>query len=284
MNYVRQRYGLASCLTATALVAACSPPETVSEEFALEEAAHETSVEHTQHWGYGPNNGPGSWADLSPEYALCRDGREQSPVDISDPSPAELPGLEANYQAATMRIIRHEHVVDVIDNGHTIQVNYDEGNTLEVGDSLFELAQYHFHAPSEHTIDGRHSPMEMHLVHQSESGELAVLGVLINEGAHNPAFDPVWAELPDEVGEEIHLEHVAVSVDDLLPSNRSTYRYVGSLTTPPCSESVSWFVAVEPIELSAAQIGQFTAIISGNNRPTQALGRRRVEVDVVQAD
>ncbi len=165
MKYVRQWYGLASCLTATALVAGCSPPETVSEEPALEESAHETNVEHTRHWGYGPDNGPASWADLNPNYALCRDGREQSPIDISDPSPAVLPGLAANYQAATMRIIRHEHVVDVVDNGHTIQVNYDEGSTLEVGDSSFELAQYHFHAPSEHTLDGRHSPMEMHLVH-----------------------------------------------------------------------------------------------------------------------
>ncbi len=111
-----------------------------------------------------------------------------------------------------------------------------------------------------------------------------MLGVLINEGAHNAAFDPVWAELPDEVGEETHLEHVAVNVDDLLPSNRSTYRYMGSLTTPPCSEGVSWFVAVEPIELSAAQIGQFTAIISGNNRPTQALGGRSMLVDEIPAN
>ncbi len=284
MKRVRQWYGLVSCLTATVLAAACSPPEPGSEGPASEEAAHETTVEHNRHWGYGSDNGPASWADLNPDYALCRDGREQSPIDISDPSPAELPGLAANYRPAAMRIIRHEHVADVIDNGHTIQVNYDEGSTLEVGESAFELAQYHFHAPSEHTVDGRHAAMEMHLVHQSESGELAVLGVLIKEGAHNPAFDSVWAELPDEVGEEIHLEHIAVNVDDLLPENRGTYRYRGSLTTPPCSEGVSWFVAVEAIELSGEQIGRFTAIISNNNRPTQTLGKRSVLVDEIPAD
>ena len=275
------KFSLLCCLSMLLTAAACDAPGSSSAEEAHEPQA---SVEHTQHWGYGSNNGPESWADLNPEYVLCRDGREQSPIDISAPSPAELPSLEANYQAATMRIIRHEHVVDVIDNGHTIQVNYDEGSTLEVGDSSFELAQYHFHAPSEHTVNGRHSPMEMHLVHQSESGELAVLGVLIKEGAHNAAFDAVWAELPDEVGEEIHLEHVAVNVDDLLPSNRGTFRYRGSLTTPPCSEGVSWFVAVEPIKLSAEQIGQFTAIISDNNRPTEPLGERLVLLVEMPAD
>ena len=281
MTNTQSTYGTVIAYLGALLIAACDAPVASHEDIA---ESHEATVKHDIHWGYGPENGPAVWADLNPEYALCRDGREQSPIDISDPSPAELPGLEANYQAATMRIIRHEHVVDVIDNGHTIQVNYDEGSTLEVGESSFELAQYHFHAPSEHTVNGRHSPMEMHLVHQSESGELAVLGVLIKEGAHNAAFDAVWAELPDEVGEEIHLEHVAVNVDDLLPSNRGTFRYRGSLTTPPCSEGVSWFVAVEPIELSAEQIGQFTAIISDNNRPTEPLGERLVLLVEMPAD
>ncbi len=260
------------------LMMACdsSPPAHEGETSAPEAAA-----QHAHHWGYEADNGPAVWADLNADYSLCRDGREQSPIDLHNPTPTELPGLEVQYRPAAMRIIRHEHVVNVIDNGHTIQVNYDEGSTLSVGDKVLTLAQYHFHAPSEHTVDGRHYPMEMHLVHQGPSGELAVLGVLIEEGAHNAAFDPVWAELPDEIGEEMHLEHVQVNVDDLLPDGRRMYRYSGSLTTPPCSEDVSWFVAVEPIELSAEQIGAFAAIISDNNRPAQPINERSLAVDRV---
>lgn len=278
MKGVQQRYGLVSCLSVLFLVAACDAPESKREEPV---PTTEAGVEHSRHWGYGSDNGPESWADLKPDYALCGDGREQSPIDISNPSPAEPPGPTTKYQAATMRIIRHDDVDDVVNNGHTIQVNYDDGSVISVGDIEYELAQFHFHAPSEHTVDGRHAAMEMHLVHQAESGELAVLGVLINPGSHNQAFDPFWAELPDEVGEEIDLKDAEINVDDLLPSDLGTYRYRGSLTTPPCSEGVSWFVAVDPIELSAEQIGQFTAIISGNNRPPQDLGGRDPQVDRV---
>ena len=108
-------------------------------------------------------------------------------------------------------------MADAVNNGHTIQVNYTQGDTLTVGDASYESSQYPFHAPSEHTVRGKHSPMEMHLVHKSPSGALAVVGVLIEEGAHNPAFDPVWSNLPRSKGMESHLEHVKVDVDDLLP-------------------------------------------------------------------
>ena len=146
-----------------------------------------------------------------------------------------------NYQPATLRIIRHEHLVDVINNGHTIQINYDEGSTLTVDATEFELAQYHFHVPSEHTIEGKSFPMEMHLVHVSKQGKIAVLGVLIEEGSHNSVFDPVVEHIPLEVGSEEHLENVRVEIDDLFPEDYSTFRYAGSLTTPPCSEGVRWF-------------------------------------------
>lgn len=263
------------------LMMACDRPPPVHEG---ETSAPKATVEHVRHWGYGVDNGPAVWAELSDDFSLCRDGRKQSPIDLVDPTTTEHPGLEVQYRSAAMRIIRHEHVVNVIDNGHTIQVNYDEGSTLTVGNKVLTLAQYHFHAPSEHTVDGRHYPMEMHLVHQGPSGELAVLGVLIEEGAHNAAFDPVWAALPDEIGEEMHLEDVQVNVDDLLPADRRTYRYSGSLTTPPCSEGVSWFVAVEPISLSAEQVSAFTAIISDNNRPTQPINERSLAVDRVAGE
>ena len=271
--------------TLAIVAAACGKPAPDAEEPAHEaagQAGHaEAPAGHTAHWSYEAGSGPSEWAGLNPDYALCGSGAEQSPIDLSGAVATELKPLAREYQSASVRIIRHEHVVDVVDNGHTIQVNYDDGSVLRIGDKTFELAQYHFHAPSEHTVDGRHSPMEMHLVHQSASGELAVVGVLIDEGEHNAAFDPIWAQLPDEPGEELHLENVNVNVDDMLPEDHRTYRYMGSLTTPPCSEGVNWFVAVEPIQLSADQIGAFTAIINNNNRPVQPLGERALVVDRV---
>ncbi len=221
------------------------------------------------HWGYEEVDGPGVWADLTPEFLLCREGRAQSPIDLTDAQAASLDPMGMNYQPATLRIIRHEHLVDVINSGHTIQINYDEGSTLTVDATEFELAQYHFHVPSEHTVDGKSFPMEMHLVHVSEQGEIAVLGVLIEEGSHNPAFDPVVEHIPLEAGGEEHLEHVQVEIDDLLPADRSTFRYSGSLTTPPCSEGVHWFVFVQPLELSTQQIQSVARVIDGNNRPLQ---------------
>jgi len=231
------------------------------------------------HWGYGEHDGPAVWAELSPDYGLCAEGREQSPIDLRNAQPREHPPVALAYQPQSLRMIRHEHVVDVIDNGHTIQVSYDEGSVLTIGEKQYELAQYHFHAPSEHTVAGKHSPMEMHLVHKSTSGELAVLGVLIAEGAHNTAFDPVWSHLPRSPGEKVHLEHVKVQIDALLPTGLRHYRYRGSLTTPPCTEGVSWLVAESPVELSGEQIAAFTAIIRANNRPVQELGERTVGID-----
>ena len=243
--------------------------------------AHAETREHGAHWGYGADDGPKKWAKLERGYAVCGSGREQSPIDLSAAVAAEPLGATSDIRPATLRIIRQAHVVDVIDNGHTIQVNYDEGSSVEVDGTSYELKQYHFHAPSEHTVDGRQFPMEMHLVHQSSGGKLAVLGVLIEEGDHNAAFEPVWSNLPDEVGEEVRHEGITVNIDDLIPPSRLTYRYPGSLTTPPCSEGVSWFVDVEAIELSAEQIAQFTAIFHGNNRPVQPLNDRTLFVQAI---
>jgi len=220
---------------------------------------------------------------LSPSYALCGTGREQSPVDLAGAKVNDKATHSTDYEAADLRIIRQEHVVDVIDNGHTIQVNYDAGSTLQLGEEKYRLVQYHFHAPSEHTVDERHFPMEMHLVHRSAAGRLAVIGVLIEEGAHNPAFDPIWSNLPADTGEEVHLEHVQVDIDELLPESRRSYLYSGSLTTPPCSEGVRWIVGVQPIELSREQIGAFTEIFPANNRPPQPRGERTLVIDQVPA-
>ncbi len=233
-------------------------------------------------WHYEGAEGPEHWGDLSPAFATCQAGRQQSPIDIQNAVKGEyVPKLELEFPAASLRIAHHEHVADGINNGHTIQINYPDSDTLNLGDDPYELVQYHFHHPSEHAIDGRRFPMEMHLVHRDRAGDLAVVGVLINEGAHNAAFDPIWANLPKAKGVETHHEHVHVDVDALLPKSRTSYRYEGSLTTPPCKEGVKWFVLTDPIELDANQIHTFEALIEHNSRPVQPMHGRLVVSDVV---
>jgi carbonic anhydrase len=233
-------------------------------------------------WHYEGAEGPEHWGGLSGKFASCGNGRAQSPVDIAKSETAtESLQVKTNLLPGALRIAHHEHVADGINNGHTIQVNYAGGDELTIGTDTYGLVQYHFHNRSEHTVQGKHFPMEMHLVHKSEGGKLAVIGVFIEEGAHNAAFDPIWNNLPRQKGVETHYPAVNVDVDKLLPANRSSYRYDGSLTTPPCSEGVRWIVMTTPIQLSAAQIQAFTAIIHDNNRPTQPLNGRRVLAEAV---
>ena len=228
------------------------------------------------HWDYGAEHGPASWSKLDPTWATCSAGKSQSPIDIpskAQPMPAEQ---AAKAGGAAVTVGHGAHIADVLNNGHTIQVNYAGADTLVVGGTSYALAQYHFHGPSEHTIDGKHFPMEMHLVHKSADSKLAVVGVLIQEGSANAAFEPVWAKLPKSKGEDRALGELTVDVDQLLPKAREAYWYDGSLTTPPCSEGVKWFVMRAPIQLSAAQIQAFLGIVHGNNRPTQPLNGRSV--------
>ena len=234
-------------------------------------------------WHYEGAEGPEHWGELSPRFALCREGRQQSPIDIALPTRGgEVPPVTLQFPPAALRIAHHEHVADGINNGHTIQINYDDGDTLSVGETSFDLVQYHFHSPSEHTFSGRRYPMEMHMVHRASSGALAVVGVLVAEGRHHAAFDPVWTNLPRAKGVETHYEHITVDVDALLPASHASYRYQGSLTTPPCTEGVEWIVLSTPIELDRQQIDTFRAIIHDNSRPVQALNGRVVLADTVR--
>ena len=233
-------------------------------------------------WHYEGAEGPEHWGALSPKFATCGSGRLQSPIDIANPvSGSAAAPLKPQFPPSTLKAAQHEHVADVINNGHTIQINYGGADTLTIANDTYALAHFHFHSPSEHTVNGKHSPMEMHLVHQTAGAKLAVVGVLIDEGAHNKAFDPVWANLPKQKGEKTHHPAVTLEVEDLLPSVRTSYRYDGSLTTPPCSEGVSWIVMSTPISLSAEQIRAFTELFRHNNRPTQPLNGRAVMTDAV---
>lgn len=242
------------------------------EDPGLESAREGSGDSHDDralHWDYGEENGPAHWGELSPEFVLCAEGKNQSPIDLSDATPIDGMTFQRDYKPGTLEVIHQEHVVDIVNNGHTVQVNYDQGSTLTHGEDVFELKQFHFHSPSEHTIDGEHFPLEMHLVHQSDSGELAVIGVLIKEGPEHQGFVGIFRYVPPERGKAVHYEDVTVDIDALLPETGSTYRYFGSLTTPPCSEGVLWMVFTDPIEASARQIASMADLIAPNNRPVQ---------------
>ena len=224
-------------------------------------------------WGYQAENGPDVWGQLSPEYVLCAEGTHQSPIDLVNPTAVKLPAIVFNYQPTALNIRN---------NGHTIEVASTKENWIEIDGARHELLQFHFHAPSEHTLAGKSFAMEMHLVHKSKNNTLTVIGVLIERGGNHAAFDSLLAHLPNTPGEVQYMEHITINADDLLPSARRAYRYDGSLTTPPCSEGVKWLVLTTPIELSEVQLAAFTAIVHANNRPVQSLNGRELLVDVAE--
>lgn len=288
---------LSIILIVSIFIAGCSQPETAKNtptNAASNANANSTSnaaatavkttnnapAKEAPHWDYEAD-GPAKWATLSKDWATCGSGKAQSPIDIKPAAASTLPEIKMNFKPAELKIIHSEHLADAINNGHTIQVNYGSGDTLTIGDATYDLKQYHFHAPSEHTVNGKHYPMEMHMVHASADNKLAVVGVFIEEGAENAAFAPVWAKLPTSKSVESHYADVKVDINQLLPGAKTSYRYDGSLTTPPCSESVKWIVMTEPIKLSTAQVSKFTAIINKNNRPTQGLNGRAIASDKV---
>jgi|SRR5688572_10787833 len=232
------------------------------------------------HWGYQGASGPSNWATLTPVYALCGEGKGQSPIDIVKSDAKGGVAWKFDYKTTSLRIAHNEHMDDIIDNGHTIQITVDEGSTFTFGDKSFDLKQFHFHTPSEHTVDGQHAPMEMHMVHQNADGSLAVVGVLFKEGkVLNENFSKIIANLPNAKGENKHITDVNLELKVHLPEHNFAYHYVGSLTTPPCSEGVQWLVLRDPVGLTAEQIAEFSKRIGPNNRPTQAVNDRTVNID-----
>ena len=221
------------------------------------------------HWGYAGHSGPEHWAEMSKEFALCGSGKEQSPVNISGATTADLPNIQFDYQPGSL---------EILNNGHTIQVNRAAGSSITVAGEKFELLQFHFHTPSENTIDGNPFPMEMHLVHKSAKGQLAVVSVFSKAGTNNAVLDKAWSHIPQHAGDKKSVASVSINAADLLPTDRSYYRFAGSLTTPPCSEGVKWMVMKTPTEVSDNQLAKFTQIIGANARPVQALNSRTLAV------
>jgi len=217
------------------------------------------------HWGYSGHEGPAHWGDLSPDYRMCKDGKNQSPVDLTGFIEAELPALKLEYEATA---------TSVVNNGHTVKVSFGEGSELKIDGKEFELKQYHFHTPSENTVEGKHYPMEAHFVHASEKGELAVISVMIKEGKANASLQTIVDNMPTHAGDKNSLKKHKLNAADLLPASRDYYRFNGSLTTPPCSEGVRWLVMKEPVEASGAQLKAFEKVMGKNNRPLQPINAR----------
>ncbi len=193
-------------------------------------------------------------------------GKSQSPIDLSGAVEQDAPDIEYYYDTTNLNIVN---------NGHTVQVNYDPGSSINIDGTDYGLVQFHFHTPSEHTIDGRSYDGEMHLVHKSSEGELAVVSVLLEKGDVNESLNPIIDNMPTKEGDTADVMG-GISVDDLLPKDRSAYRYTGSLTTPPCSEDVKWIVLKTPVQISEAQLEALQKILKDNNRPVQPLNSRKV--------
>ena len=261
---------------AALLLAACSGTQPTSEP-----ASEGQEAVHAVHWGYEADNGPDEWGSMDSDWILCAEGREQSPVDLANAAKIDLPQVAIHMPSdQDVEVMNQEGVIDALDNGHTIQINTRGTERMSVGDQTYALVQFHFHAPSEHTLDGEHFPMEMHLVHQAEDDSLAVVGVLVEEGAENPGIAPLWEQLPRGSGTETTLQIPAEFAEQLFSGDPTgVFHYRGSLTTPPCSEGVSWYVRRTPTQLSKDQIAAFTAVYDHNNRPVQALNDRTLSLD-----
>jgi carbonic anhydrase len=222
------------------------------------------------HWTYEGEDGPEHWGDLDPTYASCSGGTEQSPIDITGPTEEDLADPEFAYQPISP--------LNIVNNGHTVQVASPAGNTVVIDGKTYELQQFHFHTPSEHTIDGQAQAMELHMVNKADDGSTAVVGLLLKEGQENAALKTVFEAMPVMAGP---VQEVTGSVDlaAVLPEKRTTYRYLGSLTTPPCTEGVAWTLFTEPVEVSTEQIEAFRKIVGANARPVQPLNGRTIEDD-----
>ena len=235
------------------------------------------------HWSYEASEGPQAWATLSPVYALCGTGKSQSPVNLVSKAHSESSPWKIDYRPFSLHIAHHENVQELINNGHTIQVTPVSGSTLSLGSKNYELKQFHFHTPSEHTLNGKHFPMETHFVHQASDGSLAVIGVLVQEGKHNANFDQLIRHLPNSPGEMKTHDSVQIDLNLHIPNTNSAYHYIGSLTTPPCSENVQWMVLQKHVSMSKEQIAAFASRLKNNNRPTQPLNERQITVDTISS-
>ena len=233
-------------------------------------AAPVALAEESEHWSYHGNAGPSHWGDLEHEFATCALGKYQAPIDIKHASvrKADLGPIKFDYKPSGLKIV---------DNGHSIQVNYDAGSSITAGGRQYQLVQFHFHRPSEEKIDGKAFDMVIHLVHQDSEGKLAVVAVLVRKGHANSLIAMLWKHLPKEKGVEQIVGDTQIDATALLPRGKNYYKFMGSLTTPPCSEDVTWFVLRNPVQFAGQEVARFAKVYPMNARPVQPLNGRTVE-------
>ena len=227
------------------------------------QAAHKEEF-HKSDWGY---DDPSGWGGIKEDYHLCKNGTRQSPIDITETRRARLSSIDFNYRKGAK---------DIYNNGHTIQVNMHPGNYIVVSGKRYELLQFHFHTPSEHTIDGKPTDMVAHFVHKAADGELGVVGVLFKACQENNIIAQFWRNIPTEPGQRKKVSR-QIDVLKMLPKNRGYYAYSGSLTTPPCTEGVKWMVLKNTVPVSDAQVKTFNDLIHNNARPVQEKFHRVVQ-------
>ena len=221
------------------------------------------------HWSYEGVNGPQAWGKLKPEFNVCALGKRQSPINIEDSSTLQGPAepLLFNYTASSG---------SVVNNGHTIQVDLYGDNSVTVRGSTYKLLQFHFHTPSEEQINYRNYAMVAHLVHKNNEGQLAVVAVLLDAGVANALINKVWTYMPLDTNDRVRMPVGLIDMNELLPKDQRYYQFMGSLTTPPCTEGVLWMVLKQPTTVSRDQIRLFTQLFPRNARPVQAVNGRAV--------
>ncbi|MEM6450598.1 MAG: carbonic anhydrase family protein [Cyanobacteria bacterium P01_D01_bin.105] len=228
------------------------------------------------HWSYQNETGPAHWASLDTAFESCGSGQSQSPINVTATTSTDLVNPDFHYQAVPLNLLN---------NGHTVKVPYAPGSYMTLDGIRYNLLQFHFHSPSEHAVEGQLWDAELHLVHQNDVGALAVVAVLLKESKHpegiqpEDAYNNIGQNLPNKAGDKIRTQ-TTINAHNLLPSQATTYRYTGSLTTPPCSESVTWLVMTDPVELPSAVLKRYRQLLNNNNRPLQRLNNRTVQMDI----
>jgi carbonic anhydrase len=240
--------------------AAVAPKPRRSKPAPVTEHAAQNHAHAHIHWSYEGVGGPENWGKLNADYVTCSNGKRQSPIDIRDGIRVDLEPIQFAYRPSNFR---------VVDNGHTVQVSLAGGSISLLGKS-YQLIQFHFHRPSEERVNGKAFDMVAHLVHKSEDGKLAVVAVLLEKGRDNPLIQTVWNNLPLEKNETVAPPELTLDLAQLLPENRNYYTYMGSLTTPPCSEGVLWLVLKQPQQMSVDQLAIFSQLYRNNARPVQS--------------
>ncbi|MCW2312854.1 carbonic anhydrase [Rhodoferax antarcticus] len=231
--------------------------------------ANANSSHEGGHWSYSGATGPQAWGQLKPEFNACASGKRQSPINIEDSYTLQGPAepLNFSYQPSTGT---------VVNDGHSIQVNVQGNNTLTVRGTTYSLVQLQFHSPSEIQVNARSYAMGVHLMHKNADGQLAVVAVLLDPGQTNAMIDKVWTYMPLDVGDEVRMPAGLLDINDLLPKDQRYYQFLGSLTTPPCTEDVLWMVLKEPAQISAAQLRLFQQLYPNNARPVQPVNNRPI--------